>query len=407
MTDKKWMDEVAGQAIQVLLSRFWIVKEDDPELYAIIRDRESVIKDYMREKCGFRLIVHRYFIKLEKIPAQAEEWMGIQEFQEPLDYVLLCSVLAFLENKSVDDQFLLSQLCEELKLLAPENVRLNWENYVHRKSLIRVLKWMQEMKMIRIIDSNNLLFTHDEKEAEALYEPTVLSRYFMRTYPKDLYRFSNRNEILKADLPDDDSIKRRHQVYRRLLLSPAVYESEMSKEEWLYIKNYRYRIAEDFQKMAGLSLEVYKKTALAAINDQKSKLHQFPDEKMITALCLQFAQEVRYRLRVEETDRNERGWIILTTVQFEQWLQSCKERFDYGWSKEYKKQSLSKTAKELLHFLSIWKLARVDEKRAIIYLLPAMGRMEGDYPADYQEKHQHNFRRDQDEKLEIKSGGLV
>lgn len=46
MTDKKRMDEVAEQAIQVLLSRFWIVKEDDPELYAIIRDRESVIKDF-------------------------------------------------------------------------------------------------------------------------------------------------------------------------------------------------------------------------------------------------------------------------------------------------------------------------------------------------------------------------
>ncbi|MBA4493432.1 TIGR02678 family protein [Paenactinomyces guangxiensis] len=392
-TNKKWMDEIAEQAIQVLLSRFWIIKEDDPELYAIIRDRESVIKDFMREKCGFRLIVHRYFIKLEKIPAQAEGWMGIREFQEPLDYVLLCSVLAFLENKSVDDQFLLSQLCEELKLLTPESVKLNWENYVHRKSLIRVLKWMQEMKMIRIIDSNDLLFTHDEKEAEALYEQTVLSRYFMRTYPKDLYRFSSRDEILKADLSDDDSIRRRHQVYRRMLLSPVVYESEMSEEEWLYIKNYRYRIAEDLQKTAGLSLEVYKKTALAVVIDQRSKLHQFPDGKMITALFLQFADEVRHRLATEEVDRTDRGWILLTAVQFEQWLQSCKERFDYGWSKEYKKQSLGKTAKELLHFLIDWKMAKVDDERAIIYLLPAIGRMVGNYPADYKEKHRRNQER--------------
>ena len=43
-----------------------------------------------------------YLIKVEKIPAAPENWMGIQDFREPMEYVFFCIVLMFLEDKETD-----------------------------------------------------------------------------------------------------------------------------------------------------------------------------------------------------------------------------------------------------------------------------------------------------------------
>lgn len=114
-------DEKAKEAMTALFENFWIVREEEPELYQKIREREKVLKRYLQEKFGYRLIIHRYFAKLEKIPAEPESWMGIQDFQDILDYALFCCLLAYLESKAVDEKFLLSDLCEEIQAMYPGN----------------------------------------------------------------------------------------------------------------------------------------------------------------------------------------------------------------------------------------------------------------------------------------------
>lgn len=86
MSEKKGFDDVAKEGLIALLENFWILREQDPETYQIIRDRENALKDYVLDKLGYPLIVHGHFAKLEKIPAQPEAWMGIEIFQQPRDY---------------------------------------------------------------------------------------------------------------------------------------------------------------------------------------------------------------------------------------------------------------------------------------------------------------------------------
>ena len=63
----------------------------------------------MNEQLGWNLIVNESVIKLEKVPPKAMVWMGIQEFQEKLDYCLLCGMLLFLSDLDDGEQFLLSE----------------------------------------------------------------------------------------------------------------------------------------------------------------------------------------------------------------------------------------------------------------------------------------------------------
>src|SRR5690625_3491588 len=137
-------DEKAQEALQLLLEKFWILRLEEPELYQLVREREQVIRRYVDEKFGFNLFVHQYFIKLEKIPVIPKHWMGIQAFQDQRDYAIFCCALAYTENYAVDEQFLLSDICEEIKDMYPGEIPLDWTNYNHRRSLVRVIQQMEK-----------------------------------------------------------------------------------------------------------------------------------------------------------------------------------------------------------------------------------------------------------------------
>ena len=131
------MEELATE-LRALLSEFWIVKEKDPALYYNIKRNQGKIRDFLTKNLGSRLIVHDRFIKLEKIPATTMEGCGISSFETVLDYVLLCIVLLYLEDKTRGDIFVLSNLIEYVKNTAMtmelEHVP-DWNLRVDRKVL--------------------------------------------------------------------------------------------------------------------------------------------------------------------------------------------------------------------------------------------------------------------------------
>ena len=98
-----------------LLDRFWVTRADNKDLYFSVKRALPQHRRFVNEQLGWNLIVNESVIKLEKVPPKAMPWMGIQEFQEKLDYCLLCGMLLFLSDLDDGEQFLLSSLTEALK----------------------------------------------------------------------------------------------------------------------------------------------------------------------------------------------------------------------------------------------------------------------------------------------------
>ena len=94
---------------EALLENFWIIKEQDKDLYQQVKDALPVLKPVIENKLGYRLVVTPYLIKMEKVPGRAEEWMGIPGFDQPLEYALL-PFTNFLEDYGAQEQFILSQV---------------------------------------------------------------------------------------------------------------------------------------------------------------------------------------------------------------------------------------------------------------------------------------------------------
>lgn len=378
--DTSQFDEKAQTALRLLLENFWILRAKEPELYQLIREREKMLKRYVDDKFGFDLIVHQHFIKLEKIPVEAKSWMGIQEFKEPRDYVMFCCALAFTENRSVDEQFLLSDICEDIKDTYPGEFPLDWTNYQHRKSLVRVIKQLEKMTIVSTVEGEIDQFALHE-EHEVLYEVTIYARYFMRSYPKDLFEYESIDEILKSEWARHEEDARRKRVYRKLIISPVVYRENEDDPDFAYIRNFRNRLREDLEAHTLFRFEIFKNAAMLVTDENKQELTLFPDQKAIMDVALHVAAYIH-----DHTDQyppDSLGMIRLTDVTLEQIITEVHRGYGNGWSKQYREGSIQTTKRELVDLLEEWEMLEREPITNAFIIKPLFGRIFGRYPSNF------------------------
>lgn len=168
--------------LEVLLSKRWILKSRDKEMYYKLRDALGELRKFTTEKMGCQIIDNSLLIKMEKIPVIPESFMGIMKFSSKEEYAYLCMLLMYLEDRDAQEQFILSQLTEYITANLPGDIS-DWTLYTNRRKLIRVLRFAVEQGIVGITDGKDEAFMDDEA-GEVLYENTGASRYFMKSFSK-------------------------------------------------------------------------------------------------------------------------------------------------------------------------------------------------------------------------------
>ena len=194
------------RALEILLERRWILKSREKELYYQIKDELGTVKKFLMEKLGYQVIVNPYLVKVEKMPATPENWMGIQEFTRKIEYVFFCMILMFLEEKEAEEQFVLSELTEYIQGQYREE-QLDWTVYQYRSHLIKVIKYCVNCGILNLNDGSEENFARDDT-SEVLYENTGVSRYFMKNFTQDIMGYTTpEDQAEKESLSDSDTVK--------------------------------------------------------------------------------------------------------------------------------------------------------------------------------------------------------
>ena len=142
--------------LEMLLGQYWIIRNENKEQYYQVKKElsdKNTLK-FIQEVLGWKLIHTEQLIKIEKCPAHAKAFMGIQEFTEVRDYCFLCALLMFLEDKEESSQFLLSELIHYIEIVMKEYMEVDWTVYNQRKSLVRVLQYAEKMYMLKNYEGN-------------------------------------------------------------------------------------------------------------------------------------------------------------------------------------------------------------------------------------------------------------
>lgn len=284
------MSETINECMQLLLNNFWILKEDDLDNYYKIKRNQHLLRDYINKTLGSRLIIHDRFIKLEKIPAQALESIGLPNFILQTDYIYLCLILLFLEDKTRETYFMLSDLIDYVKntavALELNNVP-NWTLTKERKSLKRAVNFLEKIKVIKLKDASKDDFS-DNENAEALYISTGLSNYVMRMFNNEIFDIKQEEDFIRDEWTyqnDEKGDIRKYKIYRNLIYTPCIYMNDISKSEIDYLKQLRHHISNELSNL-NYELELTKNMALVFENENALTKDSFPNNKRISAIVL-------------------------------------------------------------------------------------------------------------------------
>lgn len=370
--------------LEELMNERWISKYRDRDKYYRIKDEISEIRPFLVEKLGYRIISNSSLVKLEKLPGEALPWMGIREFKDTSDYALFCVILMFLEDKEAEEQFVLSQLTEYITGNYPEG-EMPWTVFSNRQRLVRVMKYCMKNDLFVMDDGNGDQFAAD-LETEALYENTGLSRYFTRTFTRDISTNKTVSDFFQSewlDMNEDRGVIRRQRVYRKLLLSLGLYRENGQDEDFNYVKNYRSVIENDLEQLMDASLQVYKSSAYLILGETGDLGKIFPARNSLSDAVLLLHGEIRCQVEAGElkTGVNER--IALPLIKLEDIIRITRAKYGSGFSKAFREMPDHEFIKILLEEMEDLDFLRIDPVTEEAEIMPVAGKLSGRYPERY------------------------
>ena len=371
--------------VRTLLEQFWICKDSDKESYYKVKRDIPKFQKFVREQLGWKLIHTENLLKLEKLPAHAESFMGIQEFSDILDYCILCVILMYLEDKEEGEQFLLSELIDYVETKLKGMYSIDWTSFSQRKSLVRVLQYMEKLQMLRVYEGKSEAFGLEVGQ-EVLYENTGYSKYFATSFPIDISQFETWEDFEKQrfeEIKEDRGSIRINRVYRQLAVCPAMYWEEKDDADSLYLKNQRQWIAKYLEENLGGKLDIYKNAAFFVLNEDDCYGAVHPRDAMLPEIVLLICADIQQALRRGRLVKQENETIFVTVKQFSNLILKCRKKWSSGWSKEYREMSEEKLVDTIKDYMKKWLFIREEEDEIVI--LPAVGKQAGFYPEDFKE----------------------
>ena len=370
--------------LEMLLSSRWFVKAANKEEYYRVKDGIGKYQSLLSEKLGYHIIANPYVIKLEKIPAVPENWMGIMEFNEPMEYVFFCLTLMFLEDKEVEGQFILSQLTEFIQSTWKQS-DIDWTVYQNRKCLVKVLKYCVKCGILQVYDGSEDSFRNDS-EADVLYLNTGVSRYFMRNFTRDITGFSSPEDFIGDDwvgLDEDRGIIRRQRVYRRLVMSMGMERTEETEEDFAYIRTYgKKNIERDFSELLDCELQVYRNHAFLVLSEDSNMGKCFPDANSLSDIALLIGHMVRDMEKRGELEPDRQDGIYIQESQFLDMIENCKKTYQSGFAKMYRDMTAKEFCRVVMDYLVQMEL--VEKKEGRIKIHAVFCRVVGEYPENFE-----------------------
>ena len=368
--------------LEVLLSKRWILKNRDKELYYQLKDEIGKSRDFLTEKLGYQAIVTPNLIKLEKIPAYAQNWMGIQEFSDHLEYIFLCMILMFLEERDLGEQFVLSMLTEYIQGNIKEE-QIDWTIYSYRRHLVKVMKYCVKVGILEIDDGSEDNFMKSD-EGEVLYQNTGASRYFMKNFSRDISDYQKQEDFLKEEwigMNEDRGIIRRQRVYRSLLMSPGIYLNDDTEEDFAYVRHYRGMIQEELNRFFDCELQLHKTSAFLVMGEDSNLGKSFPEENTLSDIVLLWCGLFRQKINDGDIEVPIGEDIVISTQQFVAISEECKRRYGNGWIKTYREMTMGEFCNKLKEYMIIMEMIKEIYDQIMVY--PIVGKVEGCYPKDF------------------------
>lgn len=346
------------EELEILLNNFIVTKEKDKTNYYKIKSKIKKIREFTTNKLGCDVIVNSSLVKLEKIPSVIDETFKIDSFTSIKHYILFVLIIMFLEDKSNEEQFILSDvttfIMNTISFIEDKETSIDFRDFSTRKNLVDVLKYSIKLGIIKQIDGNDDLFK-DNAEVEVLYENTGISHYIIRQFKNDIFNYNEPIDFLNTN-DGEELLKKRYFVYRTLLFYPIFNYSDFELGIYNYFITYRNGIINDLDNLLDGNLLIFNNMALLT-TEEKINRNTFPNSrKMIHDIIL----------LVNNYLVNNNFNLIITKLELEQLLNNIHKEKSKFFSKEYREMKQEKFFNEVINAMKNFKILEEKENKYII-----------------------------------------
>lgn len=374
------MNNEINKEMKELLYNFWIVKDEDPDMYYQIKYNQNKVKDFVAKNLGSNLIIHDRFIKLEKIPSIIKHNSGIEGFTGVLDYVILSLFLMFLEDKTRGDRFVLTELIDYIKntsiTIELDHVP-DWNKSQDRRSLINVIKFLIEISVIKVRDETKISFI-ESREAEALYEVSGISNYVMRLFDTEINNISAPEDFIKNEFSTQDEGKgdvRRYRNFRNILYTPSVSSKDLTITDLDYIKKNRQYIKNEISKKLDMEVEITHNMAILFDDANSVEKDNFPNTKKITEIVLMVNAKILEDINKEKLLLDNYETVTVKESYLDTLISDIREEKRPYISKTYLDLTKEKFYEAVCEYMEKYNIISKENDNITIY--PVVGRMIG------------------------------
>ncbi|MBL1230249.1 TIGR02678 family protein [Enterococcus sp. BWB1-3] len=356
------------RGLRLLFENFWIIKKDMPAEYIFLKRHQKALEKEIWQRFGLYLVVRPQFIQLLRRPHTLASWMGLSEFTDKMDYVLFACAMGYIEEREPGTPFMLNELIQEIDHLLPENLFVDWTNYQHRKSLVRVLKKILDLKVIEDIQGTADEFETNVDSREVLYITTSQSRYFLGKSPAS-YRDYDTFSAFWKDVNQSKGIEKNQELYQRLMMEPVILRTKENEELFIRLRNYRKYFMDFADQQTIFQFELTKDMALFTTEQRDGMEEVFPSRKVIDELLIQLATIFQKK----EKPVDEYGLVRLSRGEWLELVKESRKKYLNYWSKEFEEMSLELLAEKLLVRAEEWQY--VIERNDSVVITPLFSRI--------------------------------
>ena len=386
------------EASRTLLEKFWIIKDREKDLYYKTREGLDETRKFAREYPGWRLINNERVLKLEKLPAHAEPFMGITDFTDKVDYVLLCALLIFLEDREDGEPFLLSELTDMMEAQLKPVMELDWTSFSTRRSLIRVMQFAAGQGLL-LLHEGNVETVSSDIHQEILYENTGLSRFFAVNFSFDTSGYHTWQDFETENFSEADTDRghfRINRVYRELLACPAMYWETAEDADSLYLKNQRQWVSKYLEENLDGRLDIHRNAAFFVLDEENTYGEVFPGTAAVYDVVLLVCGVLREYAASPQTPGQQASGaqtskealqtgpgetLLISDPDFAELLDNTAEKYKSAWSKELREMAPDKRRQLITDCMEDWMLMRRED--GYVRIFPAAFKFTGHYPKDY------------------------
>lgn len=386
-----------------------IIQSQQSELFRLVNRHYFALQRWHDLHTGWRIQRSASVIRLVRQLSAVTPGYLYDRLKEPGDFACLTWILWYAETRQLsgrgnDQQFLLSQLAEQIQeqslAAGDEEAAFDFRRQADRYSIQRALLYLEELGGLRLVDGQTRQWVEQASGADVLYEFTEVIRSLVSAFNPQLLAVvaerlndSEKEQALQPTLlREGESVYAAHirpllRAWRALLLGPALFRFD-DPEAFAELVIHADTVGAELLETFGWQLDVKRDYACVTRASGMSSgpvtsLTPFgASDQIAMLLCTAMREEVQAG---NWPAPDSYGCLHTTTQDMNALFYTLRERYGDNWGSEARSKSGRSLLNEVYKKMRQVGLLRGPDSKGNILILPTAARYSVSYDQGAQE----------------------